>query len=287
MCDAWSKEEGTFCIVSSFPNSDWQTKKTQVRTRSFNCGLWICFRVSMDGWFFLFWGHYCFLVCLTLCIFVSLLLCWAFSSCRGWRHSSLWCTGFSLKWLLLLRSTGCRCMGLAVAANTLSCSAAYRILVPGPGRDRTRVVCIGKQILNHWTPYPHLSHFVSWELDLETVRLGSPKIWPNKNVGCTPFAAHWGPISSCQFSGEFSFFLLVILWHSSGYWADSILRALFGDASCIHSVARYWQKYSLFWSKSDKIFGRNCFKELYGQVFTRLKADTQESDWNISLGFLP
>lgn len=31
----------------------------------------------------------------------------------------------------------------------------------------------------------------------------------------------------------------------------------------------------LFWSKSDKIFGRNCFKELYGQVFTRLKADTQ------------
>ena len=191
MCDAWSKEEGTFCIVSSFPNSDWQTKKTQVRTRSFNCGLWICFRVSMDGWFFLFWGHYCFLVCLTLCIFVSLLLCWAFSSCRGWRHSSLWCTGFSLKWLLLLRSTGCRCMGLAVAANTLSCSAAYRILVPGPGRDRTRVVCIGKQILNHWTPsFVSFCVLRTW---LGNCQVGIPQNMAKQKCGLYHICSSLGP----------------------------------------------------------------------------------------------
>ena len=28
-------------------------------------------------------------------------------------YSSLWCTGFSLQWLLLLQSTGSRCMGFS------------------------------------------------------------------------------------------------------------------------------------------------------------------------------
>ena len=148
------KRKVTFCVVSSFPNSDCQGK------RSFSCGLWICFWVSMDGWFFLFWGQFiAFLfVSLYLCIFVSLFLCWAFSSCSGWRHSSLWCTGFSLKWLLLLQSTGSRCTGSAVGANTLSCSTAYGILVPGPRIEpmssalASRFLITGHQILNHWTP---------------------------------------------------------------------------------------------------------------------------------------
>ena len=47
---------------------------------------------------FYFWLHW---------VFVA---AWAFSSCGEWGgYSSLWCMGFSLRWLLLLRSTGSRC----------------------------------------------------------------------------------------------------------------------------------------------------------------------------------
>ena len=37
----------------------------------------------------------------------------AFSSCGTGGYSSLWCAGFSLRWLLLLRSTGSRCVGFS------------------------------------------------------------------------------------------------------------------------------------------------------------------------------
>ena len=54
----------------------------------------------------------------------------AFSSCgeRG-SYSSLWCVGFSLRWLLLLRSTGCRrtgfssCGSRALERRLSSCGA--------------------------------------------------------------------------------------------------------------------------------------------------------------------
>ena len=38
---------------------------------------------------------------------------WAFSSCGERGYSSLQCMGFSLRWLLLLRSTGTRCAGFS------------------------------------------------------------------------------------------------------------------------------------------------------------------------------
>ena len=53
------------------------------------------------------------------------------------------CAGFSLRWLLLLRSTGS-----AVVAPRLSCSEACGIY---PDRDQTHVPCIGRWILLHWT----------------------------------------------------------------------------------------------------------------------------------------
>ena len=37
----------------------------------------------------------------------------AFSSCGERGYSSLWCTGFSLQWLLLLRSKGSRRVGFS------------------------------------------------------------------------------------------------------------------------------------------------------------------------------
>ena len=54
-------------------------------------------------------------------------------------YSSLWCSGFSLRWILLLRSTGSRRAG-AVAPRHVGSSWT---------RDRTCVPCIGRRILNH------------------------------------------------------------------------------------------------------------------------------------------
>ena len=58
--------------------------------------------------------------------------------------SSLWCAGFSLRWLLLLRSTGSRRAGLG------SCGlVAPRHVGSSWTRARTRVSYIGRQILSH------------------------------------------------------------------------------------------------------------------------------------------
>ena len=56
---------------------------------------------------------------------------------------SLWRAGFSLV-------VDPEHMGSAVAAHGPSCPAA-RGNLSSPTRDRTRVLCIGRQILNHWT----------------------------------------------------------------------------------------------------------------------------------------
>ena len=82
-------------------------------------------------------------------------------------HSSLWCTGFSLWWLLLLRSTGSRRAGFSrcdVRAPQLwlvgSRAQAQQLWRTGlvalwhvgssRTRHRTPVPCIGRWILNHW-----------------------------------------------------------------------------------------------------------------------------------------
>ena len=82
-------------------------------------------------------------------------LCWVFVSVRGLSlvaasggHSSSWCAGLSLSRPLLLRSTGSRRAGSAVVAHGRSCSAACGI---SQTRARTRVPCIGRQILNPCT----------------------------------------------------------------------------------------------------------------------------------------
>ena len=61
-------------------------------------------------------------------------------------YSSLQCAGFSLWWLLLLRSMGSRRAGSVVVAHGLSCSTACGIFLD---QGSTRVPCIGRQILNH------------------------------------------------------------------------------------------------------------------------------------------
>ena len=106
-------------------------------------------------------------------IFIYFWLCWAFVAARGLSpvaesggHSSLQCTGFSLRWLLLLQSMGSRCTGFSsrgVQAQQLwlagSRAQARQLWPMGPvalrhmgsswTRARTHVPCVGRQTPNH------------------------------------------------------------------------------------------------------------------------------------------
>ena len=70
----------------------------------------------------------------------------AFSSCGKGGHSSSRCAGLSLSRPLLLRSTGSRRAGSVIL---LTGSVAPRHVGSSQTRARTRVPCIGRQILNH------------------------------------------------------------------------------------------------------------------------------------------
>ena len=85
--------------------------------------------------------------------FIYFWLHWVFIAARGLSltagsgsYSSLWCTGFSLRWLLLLRSMGSRCLGFsscgsrALERRLSSCGARALLLrsmwdLPGPGLE--------------------------------------------------------------------------------------------------------------------------------------------------------
>ena len=61
-----------------------------------------------------------FIIILKIHLFIYFWLCWVFVAARGLSlvgasggYSSLWCTGFSLQWLLLLRSTGSGRLGFS------------------------------------------------------------------------------------------------------------------------------------------------------------------------------
>ena len=71
-----------------------------------------------------------------LFFFFSFWLCWVFvAACRlslfaaSGVYSSLRCVGFSLQWLLLLRSIGSRCVGSVVVVHGFSCSVACEIFL--------------------------------------------------------------------------------------------------------------------------------------------------------------
>ena len=106
-------------------------------------------------------------------LFIYFWLCWVFVAAHGLSlvavsggYSSLWCAGFSLRWLLLLRSMGSRhtgfsscgmglssCGSWALECRLSSCgsrgSVAPRHVGSSRTRARTRVPCIGRWILNH------------------------------------------------------------------------------------------------------------------------------------------
>ena len=92
---------------------------------------------------------------ITAFIFFFFWLRWVFVAARelslvavSGGYSSLWCASFSLWWLLLLRSTGSRVQAQQLWRTGL---AAPQHVGSSRTRDRTRVPCTGKQILNHCT----------------------------------------------------------------------------------------------------------------------------------------
>ena len=95
-------------------------------------------------------------------IYYSFWLCWVFVAARGLSlvvasrgYSSLRCAGFSLWWLLLLRSTGSRCTGFsscgsrALERRLSSCGAWAQLLhgmwdLPGPGLEPVSPALAGR-----------------------------------------------------------------------------------------------------------------------------------------------
>ena len=71
-------------------------------------------------------------------------------------YSLLQCTGFSWEWLLFSHSLGSR----ACRLQQLWCMGLVALWHVGSSwiRDRTRVPCIGGQILNPWTIREALNH---------------------------------------------------------------------------------------------------------------------------------
>ena len=106
-------------------------------------------------------------------LFIQFWLCWVFVAGCGLSlvaasggYSPLQCTGFSLRWLLLLQSTGSRCVGFSSCdtwaqqlwhvGSRAQAQQLWRTGLVAPrhvgssqSRARTRVPCIGRQILNH------------------------------------------------------------------------------------------------------------------------------------------
>ena len=96
-------------------------------------------------------------------LFIYLWLCWVFVAVRGLSlvavcgaSSRLWCTGFSLQWLLLLQSTGSRCAGFSSCGTRAQQLWLTGLVAPwhvgsSQTRHRTHVPCIGRWILKHCT----------------------------------------------------------------------------------------------------------------------------------------
>ena len=106
-------------------------------------------------------------------LFIYFWLHWVFVAARGLSlvaasggYSSLQCTGFSLRWLLLLWSTGSRHTGFSscgtwaqqlwLAGSRVQAQQLWHTGLVAPQhvgssqtRGRTRVTCIGRWILNH------------------------------------------------------------------------------------------------------------------------------------------
>ena len=119
------------------------------------------------------WGYYQAPHFLKKIYFIYFWLHWVYIVARGLSlvaasggYSWLQCAGFSLWWLLLLRSMGSRCVGFSscstlaqqlwLAGSRAQAQQLWHTGLVAPWhvgsswtRDRTHVPCIGRRILNH------------------------------------------------------------------------------------------------------------------------------------------
>ena len=126
----------------------------------------------------------------------------------GGRSSSR-CAGLSLSRPLLLRSTGSRRAGSVIVAYGPSCSMACGIF---PTRARTRVPCIGRQILNHCVTreaQESIFVFAFWQLDCSVSWCGC--LW----FSCLKFPEILGFVDSYFSSNLESFHPLFHFFYTS------------------------------------------------------------------------
>ena len=120
-------------------------------------------------------------------LYIYFWLCWVFVAVRGLSlvaasggYSLLWCVGCSLRWLLLLQTTGSRCMGFSscgtwaqqlwLAGSRAQAQQLWRRGLVTPRhvgsswpRARTCVPCIGRRIVNHCATREALPHLFAEE----------------------------------------------------------------------------------------------------------------------------
>ena len=130
--------------------------------------------------------------------FFFLGLCWVFVGARGLSlvavsrgYSLLPYAGFSLWWLFLLWSTGSRHMGFyscgsrALERRLSSCGTlglvALRHVGSSQTRARTRVPCIGRQILNHCATR-EAAHYIFLDAFLQLIMAHSSSYPPKTMV---------------------------------------------------------------------------------------------------------
>ena len=115
------------------------------------------------------------------------------------------CTGFSLRWLLLLQSRGSRVSGgsscgLWALEHRLSSCGARALLPPrhvksSGTKDRTHVPCTGRRILYHWTPQGSPATFFFWD---KAGSVGDPWV----AAGDRRDQMRWGGVFSKQEGGS-------------------------------------------------------------------------------------
>ena len=120
-----------------------------------------CFRIFELWAFFTHFDYQAVCLFVLINLFIYFWLRWVFVAARGLSlvvasrgYSSLQCAGFSLQWLLLLRSMGFWHAGFSSCGTWTQQLWRMGLVAPrhvgsSRTRARTRVPCIGRQILNH------------------------------------------------------------------------------------------------------------------------------------------
>ena len=222
---------------------------------------------------------------------------WAFSRCGERGYSLLWCAGFSLRWLLLLRSTGSRHTGSVVVAHGLSCSAACGIFPdqgsnPCPPRWQA-----DSQLLCHQvSPWSSLySEVAKWQCSNSCTSCTITSHHPNSPVSKSPLLLHLLYIRYwCRLVNVF-FQWFVIHYFDAPNVPDLASGSTFrlGPLSLRHDPIRvlvfvFWGYFLTFWhSKMFRVLVVPCCWGHFSRRKTnQVRQGLQGPQWTLGTGFL-